>query len=142
MTESTEALIRRIDRVKVLHQLPSGEIRLEQGADGLYLLFDCDCLDALPYCQAQCCGLNGIVIDDEEVEDYKEQGIPIEWHGVMGEYEMQRSAEGFCNQLDRDTRLCKIHDRKPNTCSIFHCTRGALQRGWKLPNEVNRIRTR
>lgn len=128
-----------VDQSTTLVILPNGEIRLESGAEGLWILFDAPCLEALPYCKAQCCACNGILLTEDEVEEYKEQSIPIDWHPLLADYEMKRSSDGFCNQLDRQTRTCKIYEYRPHTCQTFHCTRGALQRGWKLDNAPNRL---
>lgn len=127
-----------VPRKSVLVSVPSGEISIEQGADGAWLRFDCDCTDALPYCFAQCCALRGTLVYEEEAE---KKGIPesiLEIDEAIDEYVMKRDSDGFCTCLDRRTRLCEIHNRKPNTCANFHCTRGAHMRGWKLSNAVFR----
>lgn len=111
----------------------TGEIRTELGADGFYIQFDCECKDALPYCQAQCCALIGTYVNFEEL-DALAYPVASDGHG----YVMKRAADGFCVCLDRQTRLCKIYDQRPQTCKSFHCTRGADQRGWKAANHVNR----
>ncbi|HEY9652973.1 MAG TPA: YkgJ family cysteine cluster protein, partial [Coleofasciculaceae cyanobacterium] len=120
---------------QVIKQLPSGEIRLELGADGVYLQFDCDCLDALPYCQAQCCALKGTGVAPEELQAI---AYPVEWDRDTELAVMQRDADGFCTCLDRQTRRCGIYKDRPQTCQNFHCTRGAHVRGWKLANSVYR----
>lgn len=122
-----------IPRKVVLKTLPSGEIRLDQGADGIYLQFDCDCLDALPYCQAQCCALRGVEVlaDDNEDFDY-----PVEFDHLLNTFVLKKDADGFCQCLERRTRTCGIYENRPQTCQQFHCTRGVLVRGWKLPNAV------
>lgn len=127
-----------IPRKTILATVPSGTVSVEQGADGAWLRFDCDCLDALPYCFAQCCGLRGTIVFEEEAE---QKNIPmslLEIDEGIDEYVMRRDSDGFCICLDRRTRLCEIHDHKPNTCARFHCTRGAGQRGFKLPNAIYR----
>lgn len=125
-----------IQRRYVLKKVPSGEISVEQGADGIYLRFDCDCLDALPICQAQCCALPGTIVLPEEVEsgvDY-----PLDWDDESKVFVLHRDSDGFCSCLDRRSRTCGIYQNRPQTCKIFHCTRGASQRGWKIPNAVYR----
>ena len=124
-----------IPRRVILKEVPSGEIAIEQGADGIFLRFDCDCMHALPYCQAQCCGLIGTAVFQEELElvDY-----PCEWDDSMGCWVLSRDSDGFCTCLDREHRLCSIYEDRPRTCKEFHCTRGASQRGWKIPNSVYR----
>jgi hypothetical protein len=126
-----------IPRKLTIAEVPSGEIRIESGADGAYLLFDCDCKDALPYCRAQCCSLIGCKVRDEEAEALTEKGLECEWddnHGIV----LKRDADGFCTHLDRDTRTCSVYQDRPLTCREFHCTRGADVRGWKLGNSVHR----
>lgn len=142
MTEAITEVIPLVERVTLLKELPSGNIRLESGADGLYLLFDADCVDCLPFCKAHCCSLNGILLTQEEAEEFIASEIPIEWHPDLHDHEMRRDADGFCACLDRQTRRCSIYEHRPLTCKQFHCTKGALQRGFKIPNEINRLRTR
>jgi hypothetical protein len=125
----------KLPRRFVLRETPSGEIAVEQGADGLYLRFDCDCMHALPVCQAQCCGLIGTIVFDDELE---KKAYPVEWEARGQEWVLERQSDGFCKCLDRDTRLCTIYADRPRTCQQFHCTRGAEQRGWKLANHVSR----
>lgn len=120
---------------QILKTVPSGEIRVELGADGTFLQFDCDCLDALPYCQAQCCALKGTGVHPEELQAI---AYPVDWDGEIELAVMQRDADGFCTCLDRSTRRCGIYEDRPQVCQNFHCTRGAHVRGWKLANSVNR----
>lgn len=123
----------------VLKEVPSGEIRIERGADGAYLLFDCECLDALPFCQAQCCALKGIVVlPQEEGIDLENSPYPLVFNDNMNFWELQKGADGYCNCLNRETRRCDVYDYRPATCRDFHCTRGHGVRGWKLPNQVIR----
>lgn len=123
-----------IPRRVVIAKVRSGEVAIERGADGVYLRFDCDCLDALPYCQAQCCALKGTVV--HEFDKVKDEFLDID--ETMDALVMKRDSDGYCTCLDRDTRLCTINDHKPQTCRAFHCTRGANMRGWKLSNAVYR----
>lgn len=136
-TSSEQILIEsapRIPRKTTLVTVPSGEIRTEAGADGLYLVFDCDCQDALPWCKAHCCGIKGTVVQFEELPGVL--GMTI-FNDVHDRYEMKRDCDGLCCALDRDTRLCSIYENRPQTCQDFHCSRG-LQRGWKL-NGISRV---
>jgi Fe-S-cluster containining protein len=120
----------------VLKQVPSGEIAIERGSDGQYLRFDCDCIHALPYCQAQCCALIGTVIYEHEIE--ANPHLPYELDKERECYVLERGSDGFCRCLDRRTRLCTVYEDRPETCKQFHCTKGASQRGWKLSNKVHR----
>lgn len=130
---------RPIERVTILKELPSGNIRLELGADGVYLLFDADCLDCLPYCKAQCCSLHGIEIDEDEIDSLQDVAT-IVWNEVLDAYELKRDADGFCNCLNRETRRCNVYEQRPFTCRQFHCTRNAYSRGFKLPCNIERLR--
>ena len=114
----------------------TGEIRLELGSDGVYLQFDCECIDALPYCQAQCCALIGTAVLPEELLQFN---YPVDVSpGGEVEITMQRGADGFCKCLNRESRTCNIYENRPDTCKAFHCTRGVDVRGWKLSNRVHR----
>lgn len=124
----------KVSRKITLVTVPSGEIRLEQGGDGLYLQFDCDCTDALPWCQAQCCGLQGIEVERNEAIEL--DGL-VEWDDRFEMPVMKRDADAFCTCLNRETRSCEIYSDRPKTCREFHCTRGASVRGWKLSNSVH-----
>ncbi|MEG4485269.1 YkgJ family cysteine cluster protein [Microcoleus sp. D2_18a_B4] len=116
--------------------IKTGEIRLELGADAVWLQFDCDCIDALPYCQAQCCALIGTTVLPEELLNFN-YPVDISPNAEI-EITMQRSADGFCKCLNRESRTCNIYENRPDTCKAFHCTKGADVRGWKLGNRVNR----
>ncbi len=116
--------------------IKTGEIRLELGADGVWLQFDCDCIDALPYCQAQCCALIGTAVLPGELLQFN-YPVDVQPNPEI-EITMQRSADGFCKCLNRENRTCGIYENRPETCRNFHCTRGADVRGWKLGNRVNR----
>lgn len=124
-----------IPRRFVLRTVPSGEIAIEQGADGIFLRFDCDCTHALPVCQAQCCALPGTVVFSNELS---ELDYPVEWDESINNFVLRRDSDGFCHCLDKNKRLCTIYKDRPHTCREFHCTRGADQRGWKIPNSVCR----
>lgn len=125
-----------VERRTVLKQVPSGEIAVEAGSDGLYLRFDCDCLDALSICKAQCCALVGTIVAEFEIE--ANPTLPVELDNELKSWVMVRDSDGYCNCLNRETRTCNIYETRPTTCRAFHCTRGAEQRGWKLSNRVHR----
>jgi hypothetical protein len=118
----------------VLKEVPSGEIALEVGGDGIYLRFDCDCMDALPFCNAACCNLSGIDVDEDETEDLEQFGtaaLPVVVKTEDG-YEMARRSDGYCRCNGEKDRLCTIYNERPQTCRDFHCTRGPDMRGWRL----------
>lgn len=133
--------MKKIPRITVIQEFKgeagevTGQITSQSGADGTWLQFDCDCLDALPVCRSQCCSLKGTFLSEVEAQSGQydcfvdpESGLP----------QLRRDADGACTYLDRDTKLCSIYDNRPGVCRQFHCTRGAAVRGWKLANIVNR----
>ena len=124
-------------RVQVMVELPSGgNIRMETGADGAWLLFDGECEECLPYCKAQCCSLIGTCLTLYEAKSGNYQAY---WDNNLNAFVLKRDADGYCTYLDRRTSLCTCHENKPNTCEEFHCTRGSNMRGWKLANGVHRL---
>ena len=125
---------KRIPQITIIATVPSGQIRTEDGADGTWMLFDCDCLDALPICRAQCCALKGTFVFEE---DAIHESL-LEWDGSSEEFVMKRDADGRCHCLNRETKTCEIYESRPLVCKQFHCTRGAGMRGWKLANSVAR----
>lgn len=124
-----------VERKTILIQTPSGPIYTEAGSDGTWLKFDCDCLDALPICKAQCCFLHGIGVEPHEEERLDAY---LEWDEGLGMPVMIRDSDGGCVCLERSTRRCRVYDERPTTCRSYHCTRGASNRGWKLSNSVAR----
>lgn len=139
LTEGTSEKTKEISfdevfRVTVLKSLPSGEIRIESGADGVYIVFDADCLDALPICKAACCGHPGTYIKPEELPLLNEIAEEIKKTIVVehnGRLLMRRESDGLCACLDRKTRTCNIYEDRPHVCRAFHCSRG-IARGFKL----------
>lgn len=125
-----------IPRKTLVVDLPSGEIRTEVGADGIFMVFDCDCMDALPYCHANCCGMAGTLVRPDEVDKLDQMAEElrnrlVNFNPHRKEHEMKRDADGFCTALDREKCLCTIYDNRPKTCQDFHCSRG-MNRGWDL----------
>jgi hypothetical protein len=134
---------KQIPQRAVLAKVKSGEIAMELGGDGVYLRFDCDCEDALPYCKAACCGLHGIDVTVEELKQtvtYRDEGgksrkmllAQLATKDEEDGPEMKRRSDSFCTCLHRGTRMCGIYADRPATCSEFHCTKGPAMRGWKL----------
>lgn len=113
--------------------LPSGAIVIEEGADGVYLRFECDCQDALPTCRAACCSLSKIQVAEDEVVKLKQH---LGEHAVVkdgdDDWVMARASSGWCAQNDPTTRRCRCYSIRPKTCQDFHCTLHGDNRGWLL----------
>jgi Fe-S-cluster containining protein len=120
----------------ILYRGKTGTIRLAQGGGGPLLQFDLDCLEALPYCQARCCALEGMDVDRETLEagvlakTLAKRGLRFAHDGDTTL--LPRRADGYCAANDPQARTCTCYDQRPATCQHFHCTRNADTRGWAL----------
>lgn len=132
MAKSPSLPLKTLPLRTVLRTVPSGEIALEVGADGVYLQFACDCLDALPFCHAACCCLPGLVVKSTERELLPTDIEQSLQENPDGELELPRRADGWCRCNSPETRGCAIYSNRPGTCRDFHCTRGVDMRGWRL----------
>ena len=108
-----------------------GTISFEVGADGTFLRFDCECIDALPYCKAACCALAEIKVDRELDTDQAALAIAL-WNGPENQHEMPRGCNSWCEWNDPVEKTCKHYEDRPQTCREFHCTKGVDMRGWRL----------
>jgi len=100
------------------------ELVLIQGA-AMTLQFNCECLDALPYCKAMCCrlrsGLN-VLLDVDEVQKFKSR--PFKGHHIL----QSQPETDACVYLSRDC-LCQTHSDKPRMCKAWHCSPGGKGEG-------------
>jgi Fe-S-cluster containining protein len=64
-------------------------------------------------CEACCCRLEVMVLTDTGVPD--RYLATNEW----GSEVMQRSSDGWCAALDRDTLMCSIYENRPWVCREF-----------------------
>lgn len=120
---------KKIPRKTIINSFPDGgEIRSEVGSDGTYIVFDCECLDAIDLCKAACCSMPGTFVMDDEIPALNEVaeriGMGILIQQPNGKVAMKRDADGTCVCLDRDTRQCSIYDDRPKVCRHFHCSKG------------------
>jgi hypothetical protein len=127
--DESQALLNRAPQphATTIKTVPSGTIDLVEGGDGVFLQFNCDCLDALPYCHARCCALTGITLDFDEALTGK-----YEYDMNDREAELKRGADGYCIYNSRKNHLCTIYKDRPWTCQTFHCSRGVGMRGFRL----------
>jgi len=64
-------------------------------------------------CEACCCRLEVILLTDTGVPD---RFVAIDrWGGVV----MERSDDGWCAALDRNTLMCRIYKQRPLVCREF-----------------------
>lgn len=132
----------------VIKEVPSGQIVMEVGADGVFLRFECECVDALPYCKSACCALHGIDVEEDEIDQVERAAsaqnlyncddpnrkfqLPVVIRNDDDEPTMRRGSDSWCVAIDRKTKACRIYEDRPKTCRDFHCTNAAGMRGWRL----------
>lgn len=127
----------------VLKNVPSGTIDLIFDGCQLVMQYNCDCLDALPWCKGACCRYRpfyNIGLEPEEIGKF--DAIP---HPEDDKVQILKHVDGHCVYLDGESSLCGVHDDKPCICKKWHCSpRGGGDEietrdgGWVLlPLKVN-----
>jgi hypothetical protein len=134
-----ERLIRGETTREVVKEVPSGQIVMEMVPDqGVSLKFDCECSDALPYCQATCCTIPGIQITNIEAHRFLRTDLvqieDLEVRKDTHKFWMRRdeTPQHRCAMQDRKTLACKIYADRPETCRDYHCTRHPSRSGWLI----------
>jgi len=116
---------------QTLKEVPSGKIELVWNGVFSTLQFNCECMDALPYCKAMCCRLRQgftVVLKEDEIGKYKSRPYPKSPDFQV----LERSADGnSCCYLDEEKSLCTIHGHHPEMCVVFHCSPGGKGEGIK-----------
>lgn len=128
-----------LDRT-ILRQVPSGSIDLVFDGRQLIVEFNCECMDALPWCKAACCRYRpfyNVALKDDEIDKF-ENVAPDEGSTHTSGMRVLKHINGHCAYLNDDS-LCSVHNDKPCVCKRWHCspnggdsnveTRGA---GWVL----------
>lgn len=122
----------------ILKKVPSGIIEIVESDEGDPLLqFNCECIDALPWCKAACCRgrpqWNSGVYPDE-LEKFETLDIEVE-DGIK----LLKFIKNRCWYLGKDDNLCGTHPDKPRICKEWHCSPGGKgediklrSNGWKL----------
>ena len=64
-------------------------------------------------CEASCCRLEAVLIDDTEVPD---KFIEVD---ARGRWKMAQLEDGWCSALDRNTMRCTIYEKRPWVCREF-----------------------
>lgn len=123
-----------------LVETPSGKIELAFNGAFQVLQFNCECMDALPYCKAMCCRLrSGYHVKLLEGEKGKYESRPLKVRDPNGLHVLQtKKKDGSCVYLN-DEALCRIHQTKPWACGVWHCSPGGkgdgirfTDQGWRL----------
>jgi hypothetical protein len=102
------------------------ELVLVKGAFTV-LQFNCECVDALPYCKANCCrarsGLN-VVLQPDEVGKFQSRLIKS-----SGLHVLPGTAQtDACVYLSEENK-CNVHTDKPKMCGAWHCSPGGKGEG-------------
>jgi Fe-S-cluster containining protein len=107
---------------QTLKEVPSGKIELVWNGVYSTLQFNCDCMDAIPFCKAMCCRLRQgftVLLKAGEVSKYKNRPFPQDPQLRV----LQRSEDGnSCYYLDSEKSLCTIHGDHPEMCRVYHCS--------------------
>jgi Fe-S-cluster containining protein len=74
-----------------------------------------DCEPRLPICRAACCRLR-FALSAEEVESG-----PMKWD-LGRPYRNRQGPEGYCHQIDLETKQCGIYDERPCVCRRYDCS--------------------
>src|SRR5271157_249881 len=104
-----------------LKNLESGTIDLEVISGVMFLQFNCNCEDALPYCQAMCCKMRYIYnakISEDEANSFK--NIVVKNKDGEQVRVLQWKPDFTCIYLEENK--CSIHSAKPYSCRSEHCS--------------------
>ena len=109
-------------RREVLRAVKTGTIEVVSDVVLTRIEFNCDCLDALPLCNAICCRMKAgysIELEADELDSYKARPAP----GKPGTLILQTAEDGLsCVYLNKETSTCTIHGRAPKMCRRWHCS--------------------
>jgi hypothetical protein len=108
-------------RRNVLRAVNSGLIQI--AFDGVLnrIEFNCNCLDALEVCQAQCCRRSGYSVELEPDEVGRFRSVPHPTR--LGVTLLAKKDDGLsCYYLGDAFGTCTIYERRPTMCRQWHCS--------------------
>lgn len=122
----------------LIAEVPSGKIEIVFDGVTARMEFNCECLDALPYCHGMCCRLRTnftVILRPEEIAKFEHRPFP---HNTDLKILQHNESDASCVYLKEDK--CSVHESgKPWACRSFHCSpagvgEGVLyrQNGWLL----------
>lgn len=106
----------------VVVETKSGPIELVKEGPVMFLQFNCNCDDALPYCQAMCCRMRmayNVELHPEEVEKFKGNQQIVN-NRELYVLPIKDATTWDCSYLS-DCR-CTVHEDKPKRCRGWHCS--------------------
>lgn len=99
----------------ILHETKSGPIEIVRMGIAIVLQFNCNCDDAIPFCDAMCCRMRPMYnarIKDDEVNKFAFVQI--------GNIKVVERKDTNCFYLEG--ARCGVHADKPQDCSSWHCS--------------------
>lgn len=106
-----------------LRSVPSGTIDIVSNDSGEPILqFNCSCDDALPYCKAMCC--KGRPIYNVTVPEDRTDLDSIKYPYNESLRVLQCDGN-CCKYLSKENR-CSIQNKKPPSCTSWHCSPGGF----------------
>ncbi len=108
-----------------LVELPSGKIELVKVGPVMFLQFNAECAECLPYCNAMCCRMRmayNVELSDEEAIKFK--GLDAEKDGrKLKVLPVKDTTSWDCSYLTEESK-CSVHSDKPSHCRDWHCSPG------------------
>lgn len=107
----------------VLVETKSGPVELVKIGPAMFLQFNCDCSDALPYCQAMCCRMRmAYNVELTEEEAIRLKGLDAENDGrKLKVLPVKDMGSWDCAYLTDDSK-CSVQEEKPSHCRDWHCS--------------------
>ena len=111
-----------IARRETLRAVQSGLIQISFNGVLNRIEFNCNCMDALSICGAQCCRTRSgysVELEPDEVDRFQSAPHPTR----LGTQILKKSNDGLrCWYLDDERGLCTIYERRPLMCRQWHCS--------------------
>ena len=112
----------------VIKHVKSGTIEIVSDGPMTMLQFNCECMDALPYCKAMCCKSRlafNTHLTPGEIAANKFTSTP----GPNGLVVLETKNNGWeCTYLEKSGH-CEVHHDKPANCKNWHCSPGGPTEG-------------
>ena len=107
----------------ILVETKSGPIELVKIGPAMFLQFNANCEDCLPFCQAMCCRMRmayNVELTDEEAIKFK--GLDAEKNGrKLKILPVKDTTTWDCAYLTGDSK-CSVQEEKPSRCRNWHCS--------------------
>lgn len=110
-----------------LMKLQTGTIDVVHENGNMYLQFNANCLDALPFCHGMCCKLQNNLLVQLSDKETKKFGTKKYKENEIGPNNLIQIKPNTTECKYSENDLCSIHNSKPENCKKWHCSpRGNL----------------